>query len=246
MRLHFIQHVAFERPAGIASWARRHDFPVSVTKIYRPPLTARAALPAIEEFDTLVVLGGPMGVDDTDEHPWLAEEIPLIQEAIAGGRRVIGVCLGAQLIAKALGADVRRARFTEIGWFAVHREKPLGGMPDPFDGVLPEQFPAFHWHSDTFDVPETAKGSLSSEACGNQAFVVPGRALAIQFHLEMEMENIEALLENCASELGTGRYVQTPDQIREGTGEHGALTRALLDRILDWFLLDKLNAGDVG
>lgn len=244
MRLHFVQHVPFERPAGIGEWAEGHGFPTSVTKIYRPPRTARAVLPSPDEFDALVVLGGPMGVDDTDAHPWLGEETELIAEAIRAGRRIVGICLGAQLIAKALGADVRRARFTEIGWYTVRKVDPATARVELVENVLPDHFPAFHWHSDSFDIPETATPLLESEACGNQAFVIPGKVLALQFHLEMGPENVEALLENCESELGTGRYVQSPAAIRAGVEEHASLARALLDRLLDWFLLDRVDPGD--
>ena len=244
MRLHFIQHVPFERPAGIGEWAEGHGIVTSVTKIYRPPRTARAGLPPTDEFDFLVVLGGPMSVHDTDEYPWLADEVALIADAIRSGRRVVGVCLGAQLIARALGAEVRRARFTEIGWYTVRRIEQAPSQPDILDGILPNHFPAFHWHSDAFDPPETATSLLESDACQNQAFIIPGKALALQFHLEMGEENVEAILENCESELGTGRYVQSPEAIRAGIEEHGSLTRALLDRVLDWFLLDRTGAAN--
>jgi GMP synthase (glutamine-hydrolysing) len=244
MRLHFIQHVPFERPAAIAVWAETRGISYSVTKVYRPPLTARAVLPSVDDFDAVVVLGGPMGVDDTEEYPWLEEEIELIRESFTAGRKAVGICLGGQLIAKALGAGVRRARFTEIGWFDVRRVEPSVPTLEPIDKILPDHFPAFHWHSDAFEIPDTAISFLESDACGAQAFLVPGKALALQFHLEMGPANIEAMLENCASELGTGRYVQSPDAIRTGAQEHPSLARALLDKLLDWFLLGRIDEVD--
>jgi GMP synthase-like glutamine amidotransferase len=130
--------------------------------------------------DALVVFGGGMNVRDAERLPWLRGEIELLRDAVAGGVPVLGVCLGAQLLAAAAGAEVHRAREPEIGWFEVRRESG----DDPVVGALPERFTAFQWHSYAFEPPAGATVLASSAVCP-QAFRADGRAWGVQFHPEV-------------------------------------------------------------
>lgn len=221
-RLHVLQHVPFEGPATIAGWARERGYRISTT-----PLYAGAPLPPLGDVDFLVVMGGPMNVDEEDRHPWLAPEKRFIERAVGAGKTVLGVCLGAQLIAAALGAGVYRNRHREIGWFPVELEPP--GLAD-----LPASFEAFHWHGDTFDLPRGAVRVARSAGCENQAFVHGDRVVALQFHLEVDRSAVDALLENCREELASGLYVQTAAEIRGDERRFAALNekmRRILDRL---------------
>jgi GMP synthase-like glutamine amidotransferase len=222
MKMAVLQHVPFEGPAAIADWAAARGISVTVRHLYRGD-----PLPDLAEFDMLTVMGGPMSANDEAVLPWLAPEIARVGDAIASEKIVLGVCLGAQIIAKALGAKVYRGAQKEIGWFPVRAEAahPL------FEG-LPGEFMAFHWHGETFDLPARAERLASTSATPNQAFAVGKRGLGLQFHMEATKESVNALIDHAADEIGNGAYEEKPDAIRAGVG-HCALLRPHLDRILD-------------
>jgi GMP synthase-like glutamine amidotransferase len=146
--------------------------------------------PDPDAYDLLVVLGGPMGVHDDAEIPWLAAEKAALKTALDAGKPVLGLCLGAQLIAAVLGARVFANTHREIGWWPVER------LPEaaehPFAACFPERLVTFHWHGDTFDIPEGATPLFRSEACANQGFAVGDRVLALQFHPEITPEAVQA------------------------------------------------------
>ena len=225
MRIAVLQHVPFEGPAAIADWAAARGFDVAVRHLYRGD-----PLPELSEFDMLVVMGGPMSANDEAALAWLAPEIARVGEAIASEKLVLGVCLGAQIIAKSLGAKVYKGRHKEIGWFPVQAE-----AAHPLFAGLPSDFVAFHWHGETFDLPEKAVRLASTAATPNQAFAVGAKVLGLQFHMEATKESVEALLENASGEIGDGPYEQKPDAIRAGVSECAAL-RAHLTRLLDNFV----------
>ena len=206
MRLHYIQHVAFETPGEIAAWARGKGYEVSGSRLFdaEPP-------PDIERYDWLVVMGGPMGVGDEAEHDWLAGEKRAIAAAIEHGKTVIGVCLGAQLIADVLGARVHPGPHKEIGWYPV--SPTADGANHPLTRDVPETFTAFHWHGDTFELPAGAVLLASSEAFEHQMFVYGERIVGIQFHLEMTQRGIADLVEHSRDDIDPGPFVQSPDRI---------------------------------
>ncbi|MBN1441715.1 MAG: type 1 glutamine amidotransferase, partial [Planctomycetes bacterium] len=146
MRIHHLQHVPFEGLGTIEEWARSRGHEISRTRLH-----AGDPLPAPREVDWIVVTGGPMSVQDEERHPWLRAEKRCIAEMIAEGKTVLGICLGAQLVADALGARVARNRHREIGWFPVElvAEASCTGL---FRG-FPQRLDAFHWHGDAFDIP---------------------------------------------------------------------------------------------
>ncbi len=226
LTIHCLQHVPFEGPAAIARWAEDRGHRLRCTPLYEgtpPPVPAPG--------DWLLVMGGPMGVADEARYPWLVEEKRTIAAAVEAGCTVVGVCLGAQLIAEVMGARVYRNHEPEIGWFPVRRVAAPDG--DPLAAVLPESFTAFHWHGDTFDLPAGAVHLLESEACAHQAFAWEGRVLALQCHLETTPEAARALVEHCGDELVPGRpWVQDAGAILAGSDGCGRLNQ-ILARLLD-------------
>jgi GMP synthase-like glutamine amidotransferase len=204
--MHYLQHVDFEGPAAILTWAQQRDYAVSGSHLYRGD-----ALPPVDAFDLLVVMGGSMSVNDEQEYPWLAAEKALVHEAVRAGKAVLGVCLGAQMIAAALGARVYPAAEKEIGWFPVRRVAATG-----VGAELPAEFMPLHWHGETFDLPAGAVRLAETAAVPNQAFAVGLRVVGLQFHLEATEESVAALVKNCAHEIKAGRYQQTPEEIMAG------------------------------
>jgi GMP synthase-like glutamine amidotransferase len=223
MRLAVLQHVPFEGPASIADWAASRSVPVSIARPYEGE-----ALPELSAFDMLAVMGGPMSVNDEGQYLWLGPELSLLREAIGAGKAVLGVCLGAQMIAKALRAKVYHAKQKEIGWFPV--ERTAGGHP-LFDGI-PASFTAFHWHGETFDLPAGAARLAKTAAAPNQAFAVGSRVLGLQFHMEATPASVTDLLDHAGDEIGNGPFEQDPGAIRAGTSHCESLV-PLLVRVLD-------------
>ena len=194
MKIACLQHAPFEGPAAIAEWARSrgHDLVCHELHANEPP-------PPLEDSDILLLMGGPMNLHETSKYPWLAAEKTTIREAIREGKIVIGICLGAQLIADSLGAAVLPGSEREIGWFPIRRRPEC-----PAAFALPETLPVFHWHGDFFETPEGALPLASSAACPHQGFVHGGRVLGLQCHLESTPESVAALIEACGHEIGEG------------------------------------------
>ena len=230
MRIHVIQHVPFEGPAAIADWAAFHGYSVSSTHLF----VTSAKLPSLDSFDILVVMGGPMGVHDTAEFAWLQAEIDFVRNALDASKFVLGVCLGAQIMAHALGGQVTQNPEREIGWFPLRFAKQSS---IPWLASLGSELTAFHWHGETFSLPTGALAIAESDACKNQGFLWKGHGLALQFHLETTSASAEALLVNCGADLQkTGAYVQSADQIRAGAKVHSVALNRTLMRILDSWL----------
>ena len=202
-----VQHVPFEGSGRIGEWMVDRGHAVKEVHLYRGD-----KLPLLEEVDWAVLMGGPMSANDTETYDWLEEEILWTRRLIEARRKVLGVCLGAQVIARALGSRVYPAREKEIGWYPifVHSAVPV---------ALPESLEVLHWHGETFDLPPGAVRWASSAACPNQAFCYNKRVLGLQFHLESTSEGIADLIKNSASEIGSGRYQMSPRQILEGADE---------------------------
>lgn len=226
MRLHYLQHEQFEDPGTILEWAAERGHTTSGTMIYKGE-----PLPSFDQFDLLAVMGGSLSVNDEKKYPWLATEKKLIKEALCGDKLVLGICLGAQLMAAALGARVYKNPCKEIGWFPVTLTPH--GTQSPLFKDWPLMFQALHWHGDTFDIPERAERIAYSKACWNQAFVYGRRAVALQFHLESTSEGADRLLTNCENEVVSGHlYIQHSAYIRNQK-DHYLPMRGLLFTLLD-------------
>ncbi len=221
MRVHVLQHVPFEDIGSMAAWLKAHGAKVSYTRFYDNP-----ALPDFQGLDLIMAMGGPMSVNDESAFPWLRPEKQFLREAIENGVSILGVCLGAQLIASALGCRVYLNPVKEIGWFPI---EPTNTAATAF------RFPickVFHWHGETFDLPAGAVHLARSRACENQAFQVKQNVIGLQFHLETTPESARALIENCSDELVPGPYTQSASELRAAPRETYAEINRIMDRVL--------------
>jgi GMP synthase-like glutamine amidotransferase len=226
MRVHYLQHAEHEGLGCIEPWLRARGHRVSGTRLHRGE-----ELPDAGDLDWLIVMGGPMNIYEHDRHPWLIKEKFLIRDACVTKKKVLGICLGSQLVADVLGGPVRQNDHQEIGWFEVmlsddaKKSAQFAGFPSTFE--------AFHWHGDTFKYPPGATPLMSSQACPNQAFSWgEGRVLGLQFHLEVELADARRWLEVDAPE--PARYVQAADEMLRDPArfaENTRLMHLLLERM---------------
>jgi len=226
-RAHCLQHVSFEGPGSIAPWLAAAGHHLAVTR-----LDLGAPLPAPEAVDLLLVMGGPMSANDESELPWLAEEKALLRTCVQAGKAVLGICLGAQLIASALGARVYRNPVKEIGWFPVRGVTAPGGATFRF----PPEMTAFHWHGETFDLPAGALRLAASDGCANQAFQLGRSAIGLQFHLETTPVLARELVAHCGDELVSAPYVQSAETILAAPEARYAAAHAVLGELLAYLL----------
>jgi GMP synthase-like glutamine amidotransferase len=220
MRVHYLQHVPFEGLGAIEKFCKEKELQLSCTRLF-----AGGSLPASDSFDWLIIMGGPMGIHDHDEYPWLVDEKTFIRQAIEAGKIVLGICLGAQLIADVLGAKVYFSGHREIGWFEIIRSSGVGKTI--LAQALPKRAEVFHWHGDTFELPDGAVRLARSEACTNQGFIWDNRVVALQFHLETTMESAAGLVKNCRNELDGSRFVQSKEEILADRSRFSQLNQIL-------------------
>jgi GMP synthase-like glutamine amidotransferase len=225
MRIHGLFHAPFEGLANIETWARAKGHGLAHTDLF-----AGQACPDPDAYDFLVVMGGPMNIYEYDAYPWLKEEKAALKRAVEAGRLVLGVCLGAQLLADVLGGPVTKGKFKEIGWFDVSMSAE--GLKTKAFAGFPASLTAFHWHGDTFAVPPGAVRAASSLACANQAFVYNERVVGLQFHLETSAASLADLGGNCADEIVVAPYIQTVTEMT-AKPERLAALQGLLNKLLD-------------
>lgn len=230
MKIHYFQHVPWEGLGNIEDWIKSHKYVLSGTRFY-----AGDTLPELREIDVLIVMGGPMGAYDDKKYSWLAAEKQFIRKSIDAGKKVLGICLGSQLIAQVLGSIVYPHIHKEIGWFPLkltdegRNSKILAGFP--------AEFSVFHWHGDTFSFPRGAARLAETAACRNQAFSYGNNVLGLQFHLDVGRENLAAWIEKGAAELVESRYVQTSEQILGRPEDEFAGIKEYMHKILNRFLI---------
>lgn len=230
MNIHYLQHVPFEGLGSIGGWVRRGGHTLGATRFH-----LGEPVPPIQTVDLLLVMGGPMNIHDEAKYPWLADEKRFIEGAIADRKRVLGVCLGAQLVANVLGAKVYANADKEIGWFPVEVTEAAAAT-SPF-AVFPARLDVFHWHGDTFDIPAGALHVARSAGCANQAFIFGERVVGLQFHLETTLNSARQLIAHGADDLVGGRYVQTAQAMLVDGRRFDTINRVMHD------FLDRLAAG---
>ena len=208
LNIHYFMHVPFEGPAYIEEWALEKGHKQSVTKFYE-----NFVLPDINQIDWLIIMGGPMSINEEDEYPWLKKEKDFIKKTIDNNKVVIGICLGAQLIANVLGARVYKNEIKEIGWFPVRFTK--GAKQQNLFSHLPEELTVFHWHGETFDLPAGSIHIAENEACKNQAFLYKEKVIGFQFHFEMTELAINVMVNGDDGELMPEKFVQSVKEIKQ-------------------------------
>ncbi len=227
MRAHSFQHVEFEALGLIEPALKARGYDITCTRWYlneQPPVLA--------DIDCLVIMGGPMSVHDSAVYPWLKDELSYLQQALEANKPILGICLGAQLIAQALNAAVYPGAHKEIGWW------PIEAVPNTRDGVfqLPDQHSVFHWHGETFDVPEQAVLLAKSQGCAHQAFQYGGKVIGLQFHLETTPESAGELMRHCPQDLAPSKYVQSEQAIAQTDEACYEANQKVLESLLDYLL----------
>jgi GMP synthase-like glutamine amidotransferase len=227
LRIHCFQHVPFEGLGCIHNWIENNGHSITYTKFFEP-----VSIPEPSDYDWLIVMGGPMGVYETAKYNWLADEISAIKQAIDSHKTVIGICLGSQLIAAALGAKVFKNPEKEIGWFDISLTEQ-GKKEALSSEILKINSKVFHWHGDTFDLPVNAIHLAYSAGCRNQAFLYHQKVLGLQFHFEATEQGIDDMVNNGRNELIGGNYIQWECEIN-AQKEFVALNNKKMFHILDF------------
>lgn len=225
MRAHYLQHVPFEGLGSIEPWLQNAGYEISCTQFFNSE-----ELPEIADIHFLVVMGGPMSVNDEQEHPWLTTEKKFIKNAIEAGKPVLGICLGAQLIANSMEGEVFQNSEKEIGWFPVEAVKSKTNLVFQF----PEKTDVFHWHGETFRLPNGAIQIAKSKGCENQAFQIGNNVIGLQFHLETTPASAQAIVENCRDELVDGEYIQSEAGILSAPQERYLSINNLMGGVLEY------------
>lgn len=203
-RIRVLQHEPFEGPGLIAEWAEERQFPLTVTEVF-----AGQALPEVDSFEWLVIMGGGMSVNEEAIYPWLKPEKELVRQAIAANKVVIGICLGSQMIASALGKRVYKNDKKEIGWYPVQLTAEGSSVLNaPWHNQT-----FFHWHGETFDLPDGAVPLAYSAGCKNQAFCIGGKVFGFQFHPETNRQTLHQMVEAGGEELVPAEYVMRGEDI---------------------------------
>lgn len=219
MRMHFLEHAPYGGGAHVEQWAEEKGFDLSRTRLH-----AGEALPSPRDYDALVVMGGPMSANEDFKYPWLKAEKEHIAKAVAQGRHVLGLCLGAQLLAQALGARVGRSPRPEVGWQTVRLTPYASDMRYLAD--FPPEFIALHWHYDTFDLPRHAVLLAESETCA-QAFALGEQILGLQFHLEITPDSLKRIVADLGDALTPGPTVQDAPTILRLADEYTPILNRL-------------------
>lgn len=224
MKVIFLQHVPFETPGRLPEVFGSLGAEISVIRLFEK---VPEDLP---QGDILVSMGGPMNIYEEDRYPWLSWEKKMISRYIEKDKFVFGFCLGAQLIADVLGARIFALPGREIGWF------PVIKVNDRILNFLPDVATVFHWHGETFNLPQGAVPLFRSDFTENQAFLYHKRVLALQFHLEMTLQGVEDITRYCSDELDTSPFVMTPEKIREGYDLYGNNNFRILKNLISYIV----------
>jgi GMP synthase-like glutamine amidotransferase len=224
MRAHYLQHVAFEGLGSIEKWLQLHNYQISSTRLFESVL-----FPDVNEIDLLIIMGGPMSVNDEKELPWLIAEKQFVKAAIDAGKPVLGICLGAQMIADVMGSKIYPNTEKEIGWFPI-----VAKSTDQQYFQFPSSVTVFHWHGETFDLPKPACLLASSKACANQAFQIGNNVIGLQFHLETTPESLQQISIHCANEIVEGEFVQSVDKMSSAAKEDFIVINRLMGDILSF------------
>lgn len=226
MNIQVLQHVPFEDIGSMASWLAARGAKVSYTRFFERP-----ELPRLNGLDLVIAMGGPMSVNDEPTLPWLGPEKRFIRDAVEQGVAMLGICLGAQLIASALGARVYRNPLKEIGWHPIEATPGAGNV-----FRFPDTCTVFHWHGETFELPSGAVRLARSAACENQAFQIGRRAIGLQFHLETTPQSARSILDMCGDELVPGPYIQTEAELRSAPPAAYEAINSLMGKVLSYLI----------
>jgi len=235
MNIHILQHVPFEGPGSIEQWALAGGHTITTTRFY-----AQEQFPSLERFDLLVIMGGPMSIHDEHLYSWLKGEKWYVKQVIEAGKPVLGICLGAQLIAEVLGGEVHQGEHKEIGWYPIQLDEDF--TRHPLGQTLPHEMTVFHWHGETFTLPPGAQRIASSAVCRNQGFIYHDRVIALQFHLETTPLSAASIIEYCGEELSGGPTIQGAEEIMAESGHFSEVNHAM-QQVLEYLESEMSTSG---
>jgi len=228
-----MQHVRFEGLGCIEPWLRAEGYDITNTRFFET-----AIFPDQNDIDLLIVMGGPMSVNNEAEFPWLVEEKQFIRSCIEEENSVLGICLGAQLIASSMGARVYPSHEKEIGWFPVEGIPSINSQTFCFSASQK----VFHWHGETFDLPSGAYSLARSDGCENQAFQLGRSVIGLQFHLETTPETAREIVSHCREELTPSKYVQSEREILAAAPEIYLAINNLMVEVLSFLKNPETNS----
>lgn len=249
MRAHYLQHVAFEGLGSIESWLESHGYALTCTQLFNSEnLPSAESIPSI---DLLIIMGGPMSVNDEGDYPWLTAEKQFVRQCIEAGKPVLGICLGAQMIAHTLGAKIFQNKEKEIGWLPIYSTSifSANANSNSSPSLSPSSSPSsksifnfplsttvFHWHGETFDLPSGAIRLAHSEGCENQAFQYGERVIGLQFHLETTPESAQEIVSHCRHELVSSTYIQNEETILDANSQNYTTIHQLMGEVLTFLV----------
>lgn len=228
MKIHCLLHTENPGHTFFPEWAALHDHAWQSTVVPAVPV-----LPSPQDTDCVIVLGGPMSAWEDQRYPWLRQEKQFVEAFIETGKPLLGVCLGAQILADVLGARTYPGPHKEIGWHSA--EAAPEGRETWVGDLLPDRFETFFWHGDTFELPDGAVRIAGSAAFRNQGFVW-NQVLALQFHLEVKPEWVQMLVRRDAQELRPAAYVQSAETVLSKPGTLYRQNNLLMSRLLNHWL----------
>lgn len=236
LKVHYFQHIAGEGFGSCYEYLKQKNAKITATEFFALPSEQALdieALPEISDVDLLIIMGGTMSVNDEANYPWLKIEKRWLRRYLASGKPAIGLCLGGQLIANALGAAVSRNKHQELGWSTIRKIKtvPQGYFE------LPEQLKVLQWHSETFEIPKGAVHLAENEVCRNQMYQIGENVLGFQFHPEITPEVLELFLENTAElSIFSGQYVQGINTLLKSPNVDFFQGNQILNQAIDYVL----------